>query len=221
LKLLAEAGWNERNARGELVNHGRPLVVELLYSQKEQEPFLTTYQDDLRKVGVGLNLRLVTPETRFALIMERKFDLVSLGWTGLVFPNPETSVSSTLADVNNTNNVDGIKSARIDELLPIYDREFDPQKRIEIIREIDGIMASYYGYILMWENPFQAFAYWNRFGHPEGYLSRIGDYRDVISLWWIDGDKQRELNRAMADPSVKMDVGQTDVRFWQKPPATP
>jgi ABC-type oligopeptide transport system substrate-binding subunit len=84
----------------------------------------------LRKVGIGLNLRLVTPETRFALIMERKFDLVSLGWTGLVFPNPETSYSSRLADVNNTNNVDGIKSARIDELLDIYDREFDPQKRI-------------------------------------------------------------------------------------------
>ena len=120
---------------------GQPLTIELLYSQREQESFLTIYQDDLRKIGIGLNLRLVTPETRFALVMERKFDLVSLGWTGLVFPNPETSVSSRLADVNNTNNVDGIKSARIDELLPIYDREFDPKKRIELIGEIDGILG--------------------------------------------------------------------------------
>jgi microcin C transport system substrate-binding protein len=215
LRLLAEVGWKERNARGELIRDRQPLNIELLYSQREQEPFLTTYQSDLRKVGIGLNLRLVTPETRFALIMERKFDLVSLGWTGLVFPNPETSYSSTLADVNNTNNVDGIKSARIDELLQIYDREFDPRKRIEIIREIDGIVANYYGYILLWENAFQAIAYWNKFGHPEGYLSRIGDYRDIISFWWIDPEKQRTLARAMTDASVKMEIGPTDVRPWQ------
>jgi microcin C transport system substrate-binding protein len=215
MKLLADAGWKERNARGELTKGGQPLNIELLYSQREQEPFLTTYQSDLRKVGVGLNLRLVTLETRFALIMERKFDLVSLGWTGLVFPNPETSYSSKLADVNNTNNVDGIKNARIDELLAIYDREFDPQRRIEIIREIDGIVSAYYGYILLWENRFQAIAYWNKFGHPEGYLSRVGDYRDIISFWWIDAEKQRTLSRAMTDPSVKMEVGHTDVRYWQ------
>jgi microcin C transport system substrate-binding protein len=215
LKLLEEAGWASRDARGRLVRSGQPLAVELLYSQREQEPFLTIYQDDLRKVGIGLNLRLVTPETRFALVMERKFDLVSLGWTGLVFPNPETSVSSTLADLNNTNNVDGIKNARIDELLPIYDREFDPKKRIEIIREIDGILANYHGYILLWENSFQAIAYWNRFGHPEGYLTRIGDYRDILYWWWIDPDRQRLLTQANADPSVKLEVGPTDVRYWQ------
>jgi ABC-type oligopeptide transport system substrate-binding subunit len=147
--------------------------------------------------------------------MERKFDLVSLGWTGLVFPNPETSVSSKLADLNNTNNVDGIKNARIDELLPIYDREFDPKKRIEIVREIDGILANYHGYILLWENSFQAIAYWNRFGYPEGYLTRIGDYRDILYWWWIDPDRQRLLAQANADPSVKLEVGPTDVRYWQ------
>jgi microcin C transport system substrate-binding protein len=216
LKLLADAGWKERNSRGQLVRNGEPLIVELLYSQQEQEPFLTIFQEDLRKVGIGLNLRLVTPETRFKLIDERKFDLVSLGWTGLVFPNPETSVSSKLADPNNTNNVDGIKSARIDELLPIYDREFDPQKRIEIIREIDGIHSNYYGYILTWENNFQAVAYWNKFGQPEGYLTKIGDYRDLLSLWWIDPEKQQALNRAIADPSVKLPVGTTDVTHWKK-----
>ena len=215
LKLLSDAGWSQRNAQGQLVRSGQPLTVELLYSRKEQEPFLTTYQDDLRKVGVGLNLRLVTPETLFQLVMERKFDLVSLAWTGLVFPNPETSVSSALADVNNTNNVDGVKNSRIDEILPIYDKEFDPQRRIAQIREIDGILANNYGYILTWEAMFQAVAYWNKFGHPDSYFTRIGDFRDLTSLWWIDPAKQQALTRAMADPSVKLDVGETDVRPWR------
>ena len=59
-------------------------------------------------------------------------------------------------------------------------------------------------------------AYWNKFGQPEGYLTRIGDYRDVPSLWWIDSQKDAALTRAMGDPSVKMPVGETDARFWQQ-----
>ena len=59
-------------------------------------------------------------------------------------------------------------------------------------------------------------AFWNKFGHPEGYLTRIGDYRDMPSLWWIDPQKQSELARAMSDQSSKLAVGATDVRFWQE-----
>ena len=216
LKLLADAGWKDRNARGQLVRNGQPLAVELLYSRKEHEPFLTIYQNDLRRVGVGLSLRLVTPETLFRFMDERKFELVSIAWTGLVFPNPETSFSSALADADSSNNIGGVKNARIDELLPIYDREFDHQKRVAIIREIDGILARGHGYIMTWEPSFQAVAYWNRFGHPDSYLTRTGDYRDLISLWWIDPQKQQALDRAVADPSATLEAGNTDVRYWQE-----
>ncbi len=91
LKLLAEAGWNTRDAQGRLVKNGRPLVLELLYADKGSERWLTIYQEDLRKVGIALNLRLVTGETFFKLLMQRKFDVANMGWGGLQFPNPETS----------------------------------------------------------------------------------------------------------------------------------
>ena len=88
LKLLADAGWKDRDTQGHLTKNGQPLNVELLYDFKSMEPFLTTYQDDLRKVGIGLNLRLVTPETQFQLVMERKFELSQQAWGGLIFPEP-------------------------------------------------------------------------------------------------------------------------------------
>ena len=188
--------------------------MEVLYDFKSMEPFLTTYQDDLRKVGIGLNLRLVTPETQFQLVMERKFDLNQQAWGGLIFPNPETSYSSKLADVNNTNNITGFKSKRVDELLDLYDREFDQQKRIAIIREIDGIVSRSHEYILEWDMPFQRIAYWNKFGHPDGYLTRIGDYTDMPSLWWIDPQKEQQLNKAIADPSVKLPIDPVDILYW-------
>jgi microcin C transport system substrate-binding protein len=214
LQLLAEAGWSSRDNQGRLVKDGQPLVLELLYSDKGSETWMTIYQEDLSKVGIGLNLRFVTPETLFKLVMERNFDFVSLAWGGLLFPNPETSYASSLADQPDTNNITGFKSARVDELLGEYDREFDQQKRVAIIREIDGILASSYEYILGWDAPFNRIAYWNKFGHPEGYVSRIGDYRDMVTMWWIDAQRDAELKRALGDDSVSLPVGATEVRYW-------
>ena len=216
LKQLAEAGWTTRDAQGRLLKNGQPLTIELLYDSKSTEPYLTIYQDDLRKVGISLNLRLVTPETMFSLVMERKFDMVTIGWGGLLFPNPETSYHSTLADVNNTNNLTGFKNRRVDELLDVYDREFDQARREAIIREIDGLLASSHDYVLQWQAPFHRLGYWNKFGMPEGYITRFGDYRDLISLWWIDPQKEAALARAMADGAVQLPVGTTEVRYWQE-----
>src|SRR5262249_6602652 len=115
LKLLAESGWKDRDAQGRLVKNGQPLVIELLYSDKGSEAWMTIYQEDLRKVGIGLNLRLVTPETLFKLVMDRQFDTVSMAWGALLFPNPETMVHSSLADQKNNNNITGFKDTHVDE----------------------------------------------------------------------------------------------------------
>ena len=58
LKLLAEAGWKERDAQGRLLKDGRPFQLEMLYDSKQSETYLTVYQEDLRKAGINLNLDL-------------------------------------------------------------------------------------------------------------------------------------------------------------------
>ena len=104
-----------------------------------------------------------------------------LAWTGeLTFPNPETSFSSTLADQKNTNNITGFKNKRDRRAARrCTTRSSISRSASRIIREIDGILANEHHYVLEWEAPFQRIAYWNKFGHPEGYLTRIGDYRDI------------------------------------------
>ncbi|OFW03676.1 MAG: hypothetical protein A3I61_01875 [Acidobacteria bacterium RIFCSPLOWO2_02_FULL_68_18] len=216
LELLAQAGWTDRDAQGRLMKNGRPLTVEVLYATKTSEPFLTIYQEELRRVGIGMNLRLVTGETLFQLVMQRRFDVASMGWGGLVFPNPETMWHSSLAGVNDNNNITGFKDARVDELLAAYDREFDQAKRVAIIREIDGILANAHHYVLEWDAPFHRIAFWNKFGHPAGYLTRFGDYHDIPSLWWIDPQKQQQLTAAMRDESIRLAVGETEVHYWQE-----
>jgi microcin C transport system substrate-binding protein len=215
LKLLGEAGWTQRDAQGRLTKGGQPLNIELLYGSKTYEAAYTTYQEDLRKVGISLNLRFVTPETLYQLVGDRKFDLVELAWGGLTFPNPETSYASSLADQNSTNNITGVKNKRIDELLPIYDKEFDAKKRIAIIREIDGILAKEHHYILLWAPPYRRLAFWNKFGMPQGSLTRMGDSSDIPSLWWYDPQQAAALTAAIRDNKT-MPVGQTEVKYWEE-----
>jgi hypothetical protein len=84
------------------------------------------------------------------------------------------------------------------------------------LRELDGIIANEYPYILEWTAGFQRIAYQNRFGHPDYYFSRIGDYRSIMGVWWVDPERERRYQQALADPSVKLEVGPLEVRYWQE-----
>jgi microcin C transport system substrate-binding protein len=214
LKLLAEAGWTNRDAQGRLTKNGRPFVVEYMYADKGAERWLTVFQDDLRKAGIILNLRLLSYETLIQLRNEWRFELVSFGWVPGTFPDPESLYRSDLADVKNSYNYTGFKDKRADEILTAYNQEFDQQKRVALIRELDGIVANLYPSILEWQAPFDRIAYQNKFGHPESFFTRIGDQYDMMKYWWIDPALERRHAEAEKNPSVKMDVGPLEVRYW-------
>jgi microcin C transport system substrate-binding protein len=215
VKLLAEAGWKERNDEGWLVKDGRPFELTLAFASPSSERIYTVYQEDLAQVGIKLNLKQATSATMFKMVNERNFQIHFQSWTGLMFPNPESSMHSSTADPDNTTNITGVKNERIDELCAEYNVCFDQKRREEIIREIDGILADMIPYALGWYAPFQRIAYWNKFGQPEYYLTRIGDFLDIPQLWWYDAEKAQQLEAAKKDNSIQMEVGETLVTYWR------
>ncbi len=222
IKLLADAGWSSRDSQGRLIKDGQPLQVELLYARQVFEPWLTVFQEDLRKIGISLNLRLVTFETGFKLMMQRQFDYVVGAWgAGNVFPAPRPEYHSETADVENTNNISGIKDKQIDAVIDRYDVTFDPNQRVELLKQLDGLLANSYQYTLRWYDPAQRVVYLNKFGMPQGGLSRVGDYGGTLApgipqLWWVDPEKSQKLDQAMRDNSVKLDVPPEEDHYWQE-----
>jgi len=217
LALLAEAGWTNRDGQGRLTRNGQPLELEFLYADQGAERWLTVYQEDLRRVGITLNLRLVTYETQLQLKGERRFELGSVGWTASLFPDPQQLWHSSQADALHSFNYSGFKSDRADELMAAYYREFNQERRVDMIREIDGILASQYPYVLEWDAPFRRIVFWNRFGYPAGVFTRTGDYfLDMPTYWWIDPEKEARLQQAMRDSSTTLDPGVTDVHYWDE-----
>lgn len=214
LKLLADAGWATRDSQGRLVKDGVPLQIELIYHSQTLEPQLTIYQEDLRKVGISLNLRLLTFETKIQLLDQRKFQMGEVIYGGLRFPNPETSWHSSLADQPESGNVTGFKNTRVDEICSRYDKMFSIEDRVRAVREIDGIVANSYNYTLFWSAPYTRIAYWNKFGFPPGYYTRMGSPSSIPAIWWIDSAKEAQLQQARKDTSIKLEVGETDDKYW-------
>jgi len=215
IELLAECGYKNRNEQGLLVNaDGIPLTFEMSFTAGFDR-ILTVYQEDLQQVGIKLELKETTPATKFKMGHQRKFKMMFQSWTGLMFPNPETSWASWLADSMNTNNFTGVKNDRIDELLKEYNVIFEQERRIEIIREIDGILMKIQPYALGWFAPYTRLLYWNKFGYPEAYYPRTSPwYNAILSYWWVDPDKQKRLEEAKQDKSIQLEVGEVEVTYW-------
>jgi microcin C transport system substrate-binding protein len=215
--LLDEMGFTERDGEGyRLKPDGSRLKFDLTYSSKFSESSLTIYQESCKEAGIQIELSFQTPAARWQTMRAKNYDLTSTAWGALVFPNPETSFGGHLADIEDNNNVTSLKNARVDELCKAYDAEYDVKKRIELVREIDGLVYAEMPYVLGWYNPAQRMLFWNKFSMPAWGAFRTADYDALHYVWWVDPAKEKALELARADGSVTMDGGPRENRYWQQ-----
>ncbi len=213
--LLEEAGWKDKNSEGYLVKSGKVFELNLPFDGGPgQERYLTIFQEDLKKAGIKLNLKQIDGTTRFKLGNERNFTILVTAWTGQRIPNPESMLKSNTADSPNTVNWTGIKDARIDELCNLYNITYDKKERIKIIREIDKIACSYFGYGFGWYAPYQRIAFHNKFSYPEWILPRTTDYLFTAIVWYYDPEKAAEYDAVKSDPKKKIEVKEVDQKYW-------
>ena len=111
-KLLADAGWKDRDSSGTATKNGQPLQVEITL-RTTVRTMANYFPGGLRRVGITLSLRLVT------------FPKPHSNWkcngssTSLSAPGVQAALSrvrvryhSETADIENTNNITVIKTRR-------------------------------------------------------------------------------------------------------------
>ena len=215
MRLLKEAGYTSRNSDGWLVHETSNKVLSFeIVIQKTSAYMVTPVQQMLKEYGIDMQIKFIDYNTMIKNVNARNFNVCLLAYSGLVYPNPEGSLRSTLADQNDNNNVWGFKSPRVDELLDEYDVCFDQQRRIEIIREIDGIFSDVHPIAFSIARNYSRMMWWDKFGYPDWMFSRyVGEYWDSFYYWWYDEDKDNILKDAVENGS-SLPLKPIDMKYW-------
>ena len=214
VELLEEAGWAETNEQGIRVKNGKQLQFTLTYDSALSERHLTVFQEACKRAGIALDLQRLTRATRWKNVTGKEYELTSTAWGASMFPDPENNLHSKFADQLHNNNITSFADPKVDALIEAYGAEYNLQKRIEFLREIDGLVFNAHPYVLHWYNPSQRVVFWNKFGMPEFGGLRSHDQTELPYCWWVDPEKEKRLEEARKDESIVLPKGEAENHFW-------
>jgi len=198
-QLLAEAGWKGTGADGVLTKDGARFEFEMLTVDSPITRALTLYQEDLRKMGIKMNLRTTDWATLLKLSDEWGFDALIVGWTRSVNPSDFKQMWGTAeADMKGSQNKTGYKNPKIDELSSKIDQTFDKKPRVKMVQELDAILSEDQPMSFFWESNSYRIIHWNRFGFPKAISPPYSDWNTPIEYWWFDQAKADALKAAIA-----------------------
>jgi peptide/nickel transport system substrate-binding protein len=191
VQLLKEAGWSDTDGDGVLdkIIDGQkvPLSFEIKVNSGNttRKSVALILQDEVRRYGIAAAVRELDWTIFLGDVKERKFDAVILGWSMPLSEPDAYQVWHSSQTANKGSNHIGYKNARVDQILEIYRREFDPQKRIELYREFQQILSDEQPYTFLFVNKSVA-AVQRRIRGVEVFP---GGLRPVD--WWVPGSAQK------------------------------
>jgi len=184
--LMNDAGWAVRD--GKLRNAaGDPFVLEYLDSNEGGARVVTPWARNLEKIGVTLNFRPVD----FALYQQRlqkfDFDMTSIAYAGTNSPGQEYAdlFGSKSADIEDSGNLAGVRSAAIDELITRMTSAKSKAELLPACRALDRAISHSHFLIPQWTASSHRIAYntW-RLARPVQMPPYAQGETWAIETWW-------------------------------------
>lgn len=181
-----------------LVNdRGEKASFSIVYGSKGLERHLTVMQQDYRRAGVEVKLRLLEPGAAFERGLERKFEMHLMGRSTSFFPDPRQYLHTEFRDTTNNNNVWGFGTPQVDSLIEVFEDDLDLEDRQAAMWRIDEIVHDEAFHIPFWGAPFVRLAYWDYIRWPDNWIpKRVLAYNDWL-VFWIDPNRKAALEQAM------------------------
>jgi peptide/nickel transport system substrate-binding protein len=142
-KLLAEAGWRDRNADGILMKGGKPFRFTILTNQGNDLRLKTAViiQRRLKAIGIDVKIRVIEWASFLSQFIDKgNFEAVILGWT--ISPDPD------LFDIWHSSktgpkelNFIGYKNPEVDRLLIEGRSTFDMESRRSCYYRLQEVLA--------------------------------------------------------------------------------
>jgi microcin C transport system substrate-binding protein len=187
IQLFKEAGY-ELKGNQMVGKDGKPVEIEVMLNGPTIERVALPYSQWLAKIGVKLTVRSVDTSQFVERVRKRDFDLAYLAWAQSNSPGNEqiNMWSSQAADRQDSQNYAGIKDPAVDTLINAVVFNKGREDQIAAVRALDRVLMSNLYVIPSYTYLPDRIAYWDRFGHPDGY----GKFDlGFPTIWWWDADK--------------------------------
>ncbi len=181
LELLTKAGWKDTNKDGVLDKGGVDFKFTFLIANGSTfaEQLATILKENLKRVGIIMDIKKLEWAAFIQQIDDRKFDAVSLGWSMGIETDPYQLWHSSQTERGS--NFVGYKNKRVDEIIEKARREFDESKRVTLYKEMHRIIHEDQPYTFLYCT-MSLVAVERRFQNTKVYNVRPGM---DITEWWV------------------------------------
>jgi microcin C transport system substrate-binding protein len=191
IKLLTEAGWTFKGEKLVDAKTGQPFEFEILLNEPIYERIVLPFAQNLARMGITARVRTVDTAQ-----YQRRMDTFDYDMTVVLLPQSLSPgneqrdfFGSRAADEHGSQNIIGIKSPVIDELIEELINSPDRASLVAHTRALDRVLQ--YGYYVIPQFHLGAFwvAYWDKFRRPE--ISP--KYAVGFDTWWVDPGAEKSV----------------------------
>lgn len=181
--LLKKAGW-KLNSQGVLEKNKRLLKFELLTGHPPSSKIWAFYQEDLRKAGIQLSIRVVDWATYIRLRNAGQFEALDFSRNrDELMTDLALTWHSSRASNPSLGNVTGFKDPEVDRLLDQIAKTPLGKKRTQMIQEVDLLISKQIPMAFSWEPRSQRIAFWNQYSfNPPGFF-QYSRWNQLFHTW--------------------------------------
>lgn len=180
--LLAEAGWSVEN--GTLSRDGQPFAFEVLLRDASNEKVALAWADNLRRLGIAVDVRTVDSAQYQGRIDTFDFDVILWHWIVTPSPGAEQNLywGSNAATIEGTRNYAGIQDPAVDALIASVADAATRDDLIAATRALDRVVMSGRYFVPLYYLDEDYWAWW-------GDLAYVDDdplFGYVLESWWFE-----------------------------------
>jgi microcin C transport system substrate-binding protein len=180
-QILLDAGYKISGEHMVSPITNRPVELEVIYHFQGFERILLAFKENLAKIGIILNLRLID-HAQYLLRMDNfDYDVVTAAFTPTTFPGRnQVQLWHSSADVKGGYNLSGVRSKVVDYLLDSLVESDTKDEVIAYARALDRTLLWNYYAIPQMHSKNYRIIYWNKFGIPDVRPK----YALGVEAWW-------------------------------------
>jgi len=197
--LLDSAGW-KIGADGIRTKGNQRLQFELLLAGPGFQRIAEPYKNNLKKIGVDLDLKVVQVAEYEERLRNFKFGMIVANYFQSRSPgNEQRSMwGSEAAETPGTRNYMGINNPAIDALIDGITKAKTRKELVTHIQALDRILTHQFYMVPHWYISYDRAVYWNKFSRPKINPSQSPILNNLLQWWWLDKQKAHKLEDAMS-----------------------